>query len=128
MRRLLLAVACALGLAGCASDPNIISYKDYLAANNQNIQHLKLGMSKDEVMALMKTYSADIHGNPLPNPSHIEFVQRGKDVYEIMYYITHAHPPFTPIRDTQATPVVLKNGAVAGWGWPSVEMAKGGDQ
>jgi hypothetical protein len=47
-------------------------------------------------------------------------ITRGPDNFEILFYMTEKYPPFTRIRDSQATPVVLKNGKVIGWGWDTV--------
>lgn len=107
-----------------AADTETISYKDLLSRNNANIAQLGMGMTRDQVVALMKSYSSEVRNGPLSNPYKAESFQRGADNYEVLYYLTHSHPPFTPIRDSQATPVVLKNGAVVGWGQSALHGLK----
>jgi|SRR5712664_528640 len=101
--------------AGAGEDDKI-SYKELLARNNSGISQLALGMTKDQVVTLMKSYASEVRDGALSNPYKTESFQQGSDTYEVLYYLTRAHPPFTPIRDSQATPVVLKNGKVTGWG------------
>ncbi len=115
LRVLLLSVSLLLcGVVDAKDDQ--VSYKQLLAYNVEGISKLTVGMTKEQVIAVMKNYSADVHGTILNNPYKSEVSQRGSNTYEVMYYLTHQHPPFTPIRDAQNTPVVLKNGVVVGWG------------
>lgn len=93
-----------------------LPYKAFLATNNEHIGQLSAGMTKEQVTSVMGTYRSEVRNGPLANPYRSEAFQRGKDAYEVLYYLTHPHPPFTPIRDSQATPVVLKNGILVGWG------------
>ena len=121
----------SLALAiGCAKQPvppstgapvrpspdTLVPYEDFLAQNNARIGHLKMGMTRDQVVTLMKSNTTEVRDGPLSNPYRTESFQRDADIYEVLYYLTRKHPPFTPIRDWQATPVVLKNGTVVGWG------------
>ena len=98
------------------SSDAFVPYEDFLAQNNASIGHLKMGMTRDQVVALMKSNTTEVRDGPLSNPYRTESFQRDADIYEVLYYLTRKHPPFTPIRDWQATPVVLKNGTVVGWG------------
>jgi hypothetical protein len=110
----------------CVSTGNseVISYKELLANNNVNIQQLKIGMNKDQVVALMKTYTANIRGKYLQNPAKTEVFQRDGNTYEILYYTTKKHGLFKEMKDEEASPVILKNGLVIGWGWPAVSELK----
>ncbi len=109
--------------AGAAEDGKI-PYKELLARNNSGISQLALGMTKEQVVTLMKSYSSEVPDGALSNPYKTESFQRGSDTYEVLYYLTRAHPPFTPIRDSQSTPVVLKNGKVTGWGQSALHEVK----
>jgi len=97
-------------------DSSEIPYRDFLTQNNANISQLALGMTREQVVTLMKSDTTSVRDGPLSNPYKTESFQRDSDNFEVLYYLTRKHPPFTSIRDTQATPVVLKNGAVVGWG------------
>lgn len=97
-----------------------ISYKDLLARNNANIGQIKMGMTKEQVVAIMKSYTA----GRLTNPYRQEAFQRGSDTYQVLYYLTQPHRKFVSIKDAQATPVVLKNDAVVGWGQNAVTLAR----
>ena len=123
---------------GCASKPAprsaeepvrhsseaFLPYDEFLAQNNANIRRLSIGMTKDQVVALMKSTTTEVGDGPLYNPYRTESFQRDANIYEILYYLTRSHPPFTSIRDWQATPVVLKNGIVVGWGQSALPERK----
>lgn len=127
MLRMITAFMSIVLAIGCAKQPvpdspvrpypdAFVPYEDFLAQNNASITHLRIGMTRGEVVALMKSSTTEVRDGPLSNPYRTESFQRGADIYEVLYYLTRRHPPFTPIRDWQATPVVLKNGTVVGWG------------
>jgi hypothetical protein len=101
-----------------------ISYKHLLARNAENISQLAEGMSKEKVVELMKSYTVNVHGTLLTNPFKTDVSQRGSDTYEVLYYLVRRYPPFTPVRESQATPVVLKNGVVIGWGNVALQSVK----
>jgi hypothetical protein len=120
---LALAIGCANQAVPRSTDAPVrpspdtrVRYEDFLAQNNASITHLKIGMTRDQVVALMKSNTTEVRDGPLSNPYRTEAFQRDADIYEVLYYLTRSHPPFTSIRDWQATPVVLKNGTVVGWG------------
>jgi hypothetical protein len=95
---------------------NSLPYKEFLKRNVAGVNQISTGMSKDQVVAIMKDYTTTVHDAVLTNPYRNEVVQRGSDTYEVLYYITRRHPPFTPIIDAQTVPIILKNGVVVGWG------------
>jgi hypothetical protein len=124
MIRLLLMVCLATAaFAGVAQSPDgnlAISYKEMLRRNNASLSQLKISMTKDQVVALMKPYTA----GHLTNPYRQESFQRDGATFEVLWYLTRPHRMFVSIKDAQATPVVLKNGSVVGWGPTAVELAK----
>jgi len=91
-------------------------YKELLRQNNENLARLNLGMPKPELVQLMTECSTRVKGKSFSNPFKIDAWQKGPDTYEVMYYLTRRYQKFTPVRESQTTPVVLKNGQVVGWG------------
>ena len=116
-------------VAGCAnspfvpdaSSPNaVVSYKQLLAYNQDNSSRLQLGMTRAQVVDLMKSYKSEVGSGPLSNPYRSNMFVRNQDSYEVLYYLTQPYRRLRPIADDQATPVVLKNGVVVGWGMNSL--------
>jgi hypothetical protein len=116
LREIVFSLLLSAVAATTVGDTSEIPYRDFLSQNNANIGRLALGMTKDQVITLMKSYTTAVRSGPLNNPYKTESFQRDSDNYEVLYYLTRKHPPFRSIADSQATPVVLKNGAVVGWG------------
>lgn len=105
-----------------SKDPNgeWVPIYETAARAQTNINRLQLGMTKDEVVAVMGTkthYGKQPHRQPTvtPHPYKREVaVQNGKH-YEILYYYTKH------IRgDAALTPVILIEGKVIGWGRTSL--------
>ena len=94
-----------------------VDYEVMLGRNRASLIKLSLGMDKAQVMNAMGTFQAKTNDGNVPNPAKSEMSTKGSDTYEILYYMTENYPPFTRIKNSQATPVVLKNGKVSGWGW-----------
>ena len=130
--RIFFVIAILLGavVAACATDynsaqHNVIRYKEMLARNQEAISRLALGMSKDDVITIMGTYSAQTKNGFLLNPMKAESFTVGADVYETLLYATSPHSWFAAVNDSQATPVVLKNGKVVGWGKAAADAIGG---
>jgi len=103
-----------------------VSYKTLLSRNVTNLNKLSLGMTKAEVIKVMGTFSSETHDSVVPNPYKTEPFLVGKTQYEALYYLTRKYPPFTSIKVTQATPVVLRDGKVIGWSTDTLRAAKAG--
>jgi len=116
MLRILTLVALLASSAVTHAADSELPYKEFLKRNAVGVSQLAVGMTKEQVAAIMKTYTTSVHDAVLTNPHKTEVIQRGSDHFEVLYYITRRHPPFTPITDSQTVPVVLKNNAVVGWG------------
>ena len=114
IRKVLLTIAFFAAASVLAAEE--ISYKDLLTQNNANSNSLKLGMTKSQVVGVMKNYTSRVHNTPISNPYRAEVFQRGSNSFEILYYLNRPHAPFTALSDSRAIPVVLKNGHVVGWG------------
>lgn len=126
---LLLAVA-----AGCTSPAADIRHR-----NAGNLERLEAGMSRQQVIAIMgvgsETVTEDVYMEQrlvdyqvltVQNPYRSEIREMGGDQWEILYYYAMPNGMGMGYWDTQyreatvpdwfLTPVVLKNGFLAGWG------------
>lgn len=122
-------------LVGCASKqaadqaldgPEEVSYRTLISRNVVNLNKLSLGMTKDEAMDTMGRFVAPTRNSVVPNPYRTEpFSTDGKQ-YEALYYMTRKYPPFTSIKLSQATPVVIEDGRVIGWSLSVLEEARAG--
>jgi Protein of unknown function (DUF3192) len=106
---------------GCARRVPQFSYVDLLSNNRVNLQKLEIGMSRGEVDATMGTTPSQTRNGLVPNPYEREISRRNDGYYEVLYYLVQKYPPFTPIKRSQATPVVLRNGKVIGWGTDALD-------
>jgi len=112
-----LAMAVFAGGAAACTTP----YRALLAQNKENIERLTLGMSKAELIQVMTDCGTSVKGKPFNNPFQVDTWQKGSDVYEVLYYLTRHYQKFTPVRLSQTTPVVLRNGQVVGVGRAALE-------
>jgi hypothetical protein len=89
-----------------------------LASSNQvRLSQISLGMSKEVVIATMGHQSAETHDGVVHNPWIVEmFADKDGTAYEILYYVTRKNRPFRAVDKRLATPVILKDGKVVGWG------------
>ena len=129
MSRALLSVIVMLsfGLSpACAEEIETVSYKTLLSRNLTNLNKLSIGMTKQQVTELMGTFQSKTSNSVVPNPYITEpMLISGKD-HEVLWYLTKKYPPFTPVKKSQATPVVLKDGRVIGWGDSYLASIAGG--
>ena len=128
---LLLAIFAVTMVSACQHDPNnegatSVSYRTLISRNQANINKLSLGMSRAEVEHTMGAMEASTKDAIISNPYKVEPMLIGQSQFEVLYYLTRKYPPFTPIKISQATPVILKDGKVAGWGWDNLRDAKAG--
>lgn len=93
-------------------EPEKVSYASMLEINSQDVMAIKPGMSKARVRQIMQNIYCEVTNGPIHNPWKVEHFG---DV-EIHFYITAKHPPFTPIRESQTTPVLFRNNKVIGTG------------
>ena len=99
-----------------AEDVETVSYKTLLSRNLTNLNKLSVGMTKQQVMELMGTFQSKTSNSVVPNPYMTESMLISGKQHEVLWYLTKKYPPFTPVKKSQATPVVLKEGRVVGWG------------
>ena len=112
-RALLAFIILASPVAGSAvEDLKRVSYKEMIRLNRVNANKITTGMTRDEVMRIMRNIQSHVRDGPIDNPWKVEI---NGDI-EVLHYITSGHPPFTPILAYQATPIVLREGRVVGMG------------
>lgn len=119
MSRALLSMIVLLGTGlfpAYADDVETVSYKTLLSRNLTNLNKLSIGMTKQQVMELMGTFQSKTSNSAVPNPYITEQMVISGKHHEVLWYLTKKYPPFTPIKKSQATPVMLKDGKVIGWG------------
>jgi|SRR5450759_560207 hypothetical protein len=133
--RLVLVISLAL-LVGCAHkqvkdnvvpsmlDANTVPLEQLAQENQTNINKLTVGISKSAVLEAMGTKNATAFNSHISNPFRTEtFQDKSGAQYEILYYATEDTLPFQPAGNAQMTPLILKNGALIGWGSISLKRA-----
>lgn len=132
--------AALLSLAACTS---AINFRD---ANRQNLDRLRPGMDRDEVLDVMgvgeyrqftgsetqgplgtgrdsigvTSVQIPVGGNApvLYNPHRSELYEgRDGSTWEVFYYYTHVSRDDGQVTDDELTPLVLQDGRLTGWGW-----------
>lgn len=123
---LLLLTACQTTADGTDDGVKRISYATLLSENQLNILKISPGQTKQQVMDIMGSNQAQVKSTFITNPFKQDFFSVDKVDYEILYYLTRRYPAYTAIKESQATPIVLKNGKVVGLGIEAVQKAKHG--
>lgn len=103
-----------------------VSYGTLLSQNQANILKLSLGLTKEQVVEIMGSNRSNVKSTSITNPFKKEFFTIGKDEYEVLHYLTRRYPAYTAVKESQATPVILKNGKVIGLGTEALKQTKGG--
>lgn len=126
MTKPLVAFVLAHVLLGCASaPPGAISLAQLANENQTTINKLTVGIAKPAVIELMGVKTAATPDGLVANPFRSEtFQDKAGAQYEILYYVTETNRRFQPLRLSQTTPLVLKNGVLIGWGTQSLRQAK----
>ena len=122
----LLLTACQTTGGGSDHAARKISYAALLSENQLNVLKVSPGQTKQQVMDIMGSSQAKVKSTFITNPFKQDFFSVEKDDYEILYYLTRRYPAYTAIKESQATPIVLKNGKVVGLGLEAVVKAKRG--
>lgn len=97
-----------LALAACVTPGSL------RIQNRANLARLSLGMSKEQVLAVMGSKRSQDITNPYRTESH-----RGADgtVWEILFYYTDIKAQDGSVEEGELTPVVFKGDKLEGWGW-----------
>ena len=112
MRRLSFILLLTLFWADASLFAQEVKYREFLRINGENISRISQGMTEAEVREIMGSYSSAVRDGPLSNPWSTE--QNGETL--ILHYLTRRNPPFTPILEQQATPVIFVDGVVSAIG------------
>ncbi len=102
------------------------TYGTLIEENQNNIRKISPGLTKNEVVEIMGSRQAKVKSTYVSNPYKRDFFSLDNDEYEILYYLTRRYPPYTAVKVSQATPIVIKNGKVIGLGVEALKMVKGG--
>lgn len=116
----LVLVASSLSVHGAKS----LSLEELASQNQAKLVRLSAGMSKEEVLAFMGDQTADTRDGLVNNPWTVETAV-GKDgaFYEALYYVIRKNQPFTPVRKSLTTAIVLRDGKVILWGEGAFERS-----
>jgi hypothetical protein len=122
MKRLGILLGLAVFLSGCAT----MTASTLTANNRLNLVHLKRGMPKAKVLAIMKSgtrvYSCDQAATKvLPkvtinNPYRTEMIETSGRTLEVVYYVTSLDNNDCAINESELTPLVFEDGKLIGWG------------
>jgi hypothetical protein len=112
-----LATLLIAALLGCAGVGEHLTLGELVSENQSRLAKLSVGMNRSDVIALMGNRTAKTGDGIVNNPWMIE-ASLGKDgaQYESLFYVTRKNQPFTPVRKSLTTGIVLKDGKVVGWG------------
>lgn len=102
-----------------------LTLAELAALNQSKLVQLSVGMSKKDVISLMGNQTSKTPDGVVNNPWTVE-TSVGKDgvQYEALYYVTRKNQPFTPVRKSLTTAIVIRNGQVVGWGEKALERYK----
>jgi len=112
MKRLSLILLVTLFWADASLFAQEVKYREFLRINGENISRISQGMTEAEVREIMGSYTSAVRDGALSNPWSTE--QNGETL--ILHYLTRRNPPFTPILEQQATPVIFVDGVVSAIG------------
>jgi len=130
MNKSLFAILLVLSLVSVpsyADEVETVSYSTLLSRNLTNLSKLSIGMTKQQVVETMGSFQSSTPNSVVPNPYISEPILVSGKTFEVLWYLTRKYPPFTPIKLSQATPVILKDGKVIGWGDSFLASVKAGN-
>ncbi len=136
MKRLLWVLSC-LALAGCAittvtSAPDTVIVESPSASHvfpsDEVIRKLLLGVSREEALALIgrtltigyeRTENAPDQYVPVtsPNPYRSQQITKGKNIYQVDYYLTKISKADGVIAEEELTPLIFEDNKLIGKGW-----------
>ncbi|QNT69240.1 DUF3192 domain-containing protein [Defluviicoccus vanus] len=125
--RAVVIVAAVLFISACAhsNQQGQTSLAEMAASNQSKLMQLSVGMTKSDVLSVMGSETATTRDGIVNNPWTVETAMGNDGVQcEALYYLTRKNQPFTPVRKSLTTPVVIKNGQVVGWGEAALQRCK----
>jgi len=140
-----LRVMALVAVAACAS-ASLHTAAGFREQNRSRLQHLTIGMSRDQVLSVMGTESlerpAGTEGSgavrterdtlgvtqvqiplgarapALYNPMRTATYEAGEANWQVLYYYVRMVEDDNQVTDDELEPVVLREGYLTGWGWP----------
>ena len=111
-QKIIIALLTSILFVGCTTLAQIRS------ENRQNLLHLSVGASKQDVLRIMGTTTKKASdGSVITNPYRTEMYKVNDNTFELLLYYTDLKKRDGAITDDELTPIVIKNGKVDGWGW-----------
>jgi len=101
--------------------------KEIREKNLSNLERLEVGMSKDEMLAVMGTeqdiqaYNLYTPAKRFSNPYKSEVHRTGGVEYEVIFYYTDFHTVDGKVTEDELTPLVFREDKLLGWGWESFD-------
>lgn len=95
---------CVISVDGDGFDGHNASWEDRQHKNRRIIADLDLDISAEQVKSRLGV------------PDFNELIKRDNDVYQVLFYRTHRERGDGKTTKEECTPLVLKNGALVGWG------------
>jgi len=104
-----------------------VSLANLREENRDSIAKVRNGMSRTEVLRVLGNKEAPTkHGNPVRNPFRVQTFSGSDGIqYEAMLFYTERHAKFGRVRDSNCTPVILRNDTVIGIGLPLLQKLRG---
>ena len=85
--------------------------------NRQNLARLAIGMTKDQVIAVMGSKTVKTMWVDINSPYRVETLKDSNNHnLEILFFYTEEKDSLASMSEEELTPVVLKEGKVEGWG------------
>jgi hypothetical protein len=116
-----IAAAVLFSLSSLVHAGQTVALKDLVSENGRRFQQLKQGMSRADVVRVMKDDVAEIPGGTVGNPYKTKTLEKGGASYEVLYYVTQQP---TASQDAMTSPVILKGGVVHGLGVEALRSLK----
>lgn len=127
------------GLQYFVPPPNAESNLEIATRTVAQLRTLAVGQPRQEVLARMRAEPVEgcvewswaswefylrhngwlrcVKTEMIPSPYRTTTFESGGARYEVLFYYTGGTGPEGGITDQQLTPLLLKNGTLAGWGW-----------
>lgn len=130
---------------GACSSATLQTAEGFRAMNRENMSRLGIGMPREEVISIMGTHSMrplgtessgavrtaedtlgvtqvqipiGAQGPSLFNPMRTGMYGQAEQTWEVLFYYTRLADDDGVVTDDELTPVVLRDGYLAGIGWP----------
>ena len=123
-------------LSGCAVSTVLVplaAVNTQALPLNPSLKSVTVGMNHDQAHKLMGKemligydYSGPQAAIPItvPNPYKTEEIRTSDGIYTVEYYVSAVHQPDGVVSNDELTPLVFRNGILAGKGWEFLNRNK----